>query len=206
MAFAAFSMARFTPLKACENEHLAASLECPPVCDEPAVVLRIDIVDFSYAPQFPVVPSGVGIHWTNVDPVIHTATARSGLFDSCAMVPNDQYAFTIQSVGSQAYDCTLHAGMFGIIEIRGPGDATGDNRTDISDFAILAANFNLTDRTYVTGDFDLTGTTNISDFAILAANFNQTFLQRTSVPEPMMIASSALIPAALLRRARTSAC
>lgn len=64
------------------------------------------------------------------------------------------------------------------------GDANLDFTVNISDFAVLAANFNLPSR-WVTGDFDYSGTTNISDFSLLAAQFNQSLpLGRSSIPEP----------------------
>lgn len=52
------------------------------------------------------------------------------------------------------------------------GDATRDHRVDISDFGILAANFNQSPRTFDQGDFDGNGAVTISDFAVMAANFN----------------------------------
>lgn len=192
---------------ACDANYVVAA--CGPVaCASGVNRADVSILAFLFQPQALTIPVGATVHWLNNDPSDHTVTSLSSmeLFDSGLMAPDEEFNHLFQTLGSIPYVCAIHFGMDGEVRVRGPGDATGDNRTDISDFAILAANFNLTERTYVTGDFDLTGTTNISDFAILAANFNQTFLQRTSIPEPTMIAWSALIPSALRRRARTSGC
>ncbi len=55
-----------------------------------------------------------------------------------------------------------------------PGDANGDLIVNISDFGLLAGNFNQPG-TWETGDFDGNGITNINDFGLLAANFNGDF-------------------------------
>lgn len=56
------------------------------------------------------------------------------------------------------------------------GDATADRVVNLADFAILAANFNQSGRTFARGnfDYDLAGHVTLGDFAILAANFNRT--------------------------------
>lgn len=51
------------------------------------------------------------------------------------------------------------------------GDASRDRKTDISDFATLASNFNRPG-TFSDGNFDYRGNVDISDFAILASRFN----------------------------------
>lgn len=64
-----------------------------------------------------------------------------------------------------------------------PGDANLDEKTDISDFSIVAANFNVPATGWRRGDFNDSGATNIGDFSILAANFNT--VAPRHVPEPM---------------------
>lgn len=81
------------------------------------------------------------------------------------------------------------------------GDANFDNIVNITDFAMLASNFNEGFQTWADGDFNRDGIVNISDFAVLAANFNQsaTELPRGSVPEPS-VAMSAMASVALLTK------
>lgn len=70
------------------------------------------------------------------------------------------------------------------------GDANRDRRVDISDFAILAARFNLPG-TFSQGDFNYDGVTNVGDFSILASKFN------SSLSPPMLqrsVSQTAMFP------------
>jgi hypothetical protein len=58
------------------------------------------------------------------------------------------------------------------------GDVNRDRAVNGSDFALLAANFGRTGRTYGQGDLNGDGSVNGTDFAVLAGNFGRT------VPEP----------------------
>jgi hypothetical protein len=53
-------------------------------------------------------------------------------------------------------------------------DATGDKKVDLTDFTILAGNFNQSGKNFNEGNFsyDTAGLVDLSDFTILAANFN----------------------------------
>lgn len=84
------------------------------------------------------------------------------------------------------------------------GDANLDGITNISDFALLAANFNLTDTGWNKGDFNYDGATNIGDFSGLAANFNQSAasLPRTAIPEPTALGLLGVAAIGALRRRR----
>ncbi|MCS7033880.1 MAG: autotransporter-associated beta strand repeat-containing protein, partial [Phycisphaerae bacterium] len=80
------------------------------------------------------------------------------------------------------------------------GDANLDASTDLSDFALLASNFNQSGSSWSRGDFNYDGTTDLSDFALLAGNFNQfatgALPRAAAVPEPS--AAGLLAAAALL--------
>lgn len=84
------------------------------------------------------------------------------------------------------------------------GDANLDGTTNISDFSLLAANFNLAGKGWVGGDFNYDGLSNISDFSLLAGNFNQAAAgdlpRGAAVPEPMSL--SVLGALALISRRR----
>jgi len=79
-----------------------------------------------------------------------------------------------------------------------PGDADGDDAVNLDDFTTLAANFGLSETTFMQGDFSRDGTINLDDFTILAANFGQPApaepQRSVAVPEP----SGAILAAALL--------
>lgn len=63
------------------------------------------------------------------------------------------------------------------------GDANRDRIVNISDFAILAARFNLPG-TFSQGNFNYAGNVDISDFAILASQFNKTLPAPADLPRP----------------------
>lgn len=85
-----------------------------------------------------------------------------------------------------------------------PGDANLDGIVNISDFALLAGNFNVTGVDWTAGDFSGDGKVGIEDFAALASRFNQQIpadLPRGgSVPEPTVLSIGAA--GILLRRTR----
>jgi hypothetical protein len=84
------------------------------------------------------------------------------------------------------------------------GDANLDLIVNITDFALLAANFN-TPSYWARGDFNYSGLTDIADFAMLAANFNQALdaepARASFIPEPQS-ALLVTISALLLNRCR----
>lgn len=69
------------------------------------------------------------------------------------------------------------------------GDANLDGTTSITDFALLASNFN-TPGAWPDGDFSYDGMVSLGDFALLAANFNQSAgsFAAATVPEPAYLA------------------
>lgn len=84
------------------------------------------------------------------------------------------------------------------------GDADLNGTVNITDFALLAANFNQAGP-WGKGDFNYDGLVNISDFASLAANFNQSLpidLPRASVPEPAALGALAAAAGMFLSRRR----
>jgi hypothetical protein len=62
-----------------------------------------------------------------------------------------------------------------------PGDANYDRHVDLTDFTVLAANFNKTGRDFTQGNFnyDAAGKVDLTDFTILAANFNRSLAPAT---------------------------
>lgn len=87
------------------------------------------------------------------------------------------------------------------------GDANLDRVTNIGDFSILAANFNLPGR-WARGDFNFDNVVGIADFSLLAANFNlgvPSELARggdSLIPEPASLATVGLVGLLASRRRR----
>ncbi len=91
-----------------------------------------------------------------------------------------------------------------------PGDANGDLIVDITDFGMLAGNFNQPG-TWEQGDFNGDGITNITDFGLLAANFNGDFNDLaaaaaasgiTTIPQPGAVGVWACLAMAIANRRR----
>jgi hypothetical protein len=83
-----------------------------------------------------------------------------------------------------------------------PGDTNFDRVVNIADFAVLAANFNASERWWGSGDFNFDGTVSIADFSQLAANFNRTQARPAPVPEPAL--GLLILPLMLRRRSKAS--
>ncbi len=71
----------------------------------------------SYKPQSITVKAGDAIVWVNNDPFPHTATSRSGEFDSHPLAPGASYTYVTTHKGEIVYMCTLHPTMTGTINV-----------------------------------------------------------------------------------------
>src|SRR5439155_17661153 len=70
---------------------------------------------------------------------------------------------------SASGNCTFSLGVL-------LADASGDGHVDLTDFTILAANFNGTNKSWTQADFNSDSNVDLTDFTILASNFNSTLL------------------------------
>src|SRR3954462_7322476 len=69
-----------------------------------------------------------------------------------------------------------------------PGDANADGRVDLTDFTVLAGNFNhSTTAGVAAGDFNGSGFVDLTDFTILAGHFNQTAQPAPTYAAPIVI-------------------
>jgi len=193
----------------CEVTCLAEQSIAPQVAsaatESGGITVDVAIENFAFSPPNITIPTGSNVRWTNFDFFAHTATstAMPPVWDSGTLFFESVYQREFDAVGAFEYECIFHFGMVGSVNARLPGDATGDNSVNISDFSILASNFNTSPRTYSQGDFNLNGTVEISDFAILAANFNTSAGSRgAAIPEPAS-GSVGLTATALLARWRS---
>ncbi len=97
-----------------------------------------------------------------------------------------------------------------VIDYTVGGDATLDNRVNLADFNVLAANFGQSGRTFEQGDFNLDTVVNLADFNILASNFGFDANTPTTappewgptsgfVPEPAALPVVAVLAATMAR-------
>ena len=85
-----------------------------------AVPRRHDVAiqDFVFRPESLTVSKGDTVEWMNTDLFEHTATAKSGAFDSGALAKGARSRFIPSDSGSYAYRCTFHPTMEGVIIVR----------------------------------------------------------------------------------------
>ena len=70
----------------------------------------------SFLPSQLSITAGETVTWNNTDSMLHTVTSEDGLFDANVQ-PGASFSYTFESAGTYAYECTLHPGMVGTINV-----------------------------------------------------------------------------------------
>jgi plastocyanin len=78
---------------------------------------HLTIANYAFAPPSLTVRAGTTITVTNTDATAHTATARSGAFDTGTLEPGHTVRFTLHRPGVYTYYCQFHAFMTGTITV-----------------------------------------------------------------------------------------
>jgi plastocyanin len=86
----------------------------------------VTIADFAFSPQTITINAGDRVTWTNSDQIAHTATARSGAFDTGNIAAGGSRTVRFTVPGTYRYICTPHPTMTGTIRVRA---ATGGGTT-----------------------------------------------------------------------------
>jgi plastocyanin len=71
----------------------------------------VSIRDYTYTPGNLQVPLGATVTWTNYDDVPHTASGKSGDWDTGTLNKGDSAAVTFRVAGDYTYYCTVHPSM-----------------------------------------------------------------------------------------------
>lgn len=74
-----------------------------------AATVDVEIRGGLYYPASLTVESNTTVTWTNNDPVSHTVTSTSGVFDSGPIEENGTFEYTFTDTGTYPYGCTLNA-------------------------------------------------------------------------------------------------
>lgn len=77
----------------------------------------VQISEFAFAPPVLTVSVGDTVTWTNLDPVVHTATSTAGAFDSGDLAQGQSYSHTFSTPGTYGYLCTPHPTMTGTVVV-----------------------------------------------------------------------------------------
>ena len=77
----------------------------------------ITIEGMRFQPEVLTVASGDTIVWVNKDIVPHTATSKTGGFDSKDIQVDKSWKYTIRTKGDFAYICTFHPTMKAMLRV-----------------------------------------------------------------------------------------
>jgi plastocyanin len=84
----------------------------------------VNIQNFEFIPETLTVSAGAKVTWKNLDSAAHTATSRSGLFNTGNLGRNQEGTFTFTSAGTFEYFCQIHPSMTGKVVVTSGGQAT----------------------------------------------------------------------------------
>jgi plastocyanin len=76
----------------------------------------------NYAPSQITVVIGVNntVMWINHDVIAHTATSKTGIFNSGLIQPNANFTYTFTTAGVYPYYCQVHLTMNGTVTVLNP--------------------------------------------------------------------------------------
>ena len=81
--------------------------------------MKVNIVNFTFAPDPVTVSVGTKVTWTNSDTFAHTATSDDGTtFDSGNLDKGQSFSFTFTTAGTYMYKCSIHNSMTGVIVVK----------------------------------------------------------------------------------------
>jgi plastocyanin len=91
---------------------------CSAPAHSPAALHQIRITQFKFVPPVLQVAPGDTVEWSNQDILPHTATARSGHWDSGTVAPGATWRQVMTQRGVESYACRFHPTMAGSVEVR----------------------------------------------------------------------------------------
>ncbi len=85
-----------------------------------AGAVKVTMKDIAFNPKTVTVPVGGEVEWINEDDVDHNVVADSGAdFKSDNFGKGGTYKYSPTKAGTITYECTLHPGMTGTIQVTG---------------------------------------------------------------------------------------
>jgi plastocyanin len=78
----------------------------------------VTIKDMAFSPATVEVAIGTTVTWTNEDFISHTATSRTGIFDSGTMSKGSTFSYTFTAAGNFEYYCIPHPSMIGHVIVK----------------------------------------------------------------------------------------
>jgi plastocyanin len=98
----------------------------PPTDLRGRTAVQIDATGNQFHPSSIIIDAGTKVTWRNADAVAHNVKKSADVadfgapfgIDSDKFGPGRTYSFTFTKPGTYAYQCTIHAGMTGEVEVR----------------------------------------------------------------------------------------
>ena len=78
----------------------------------------VTMENMRFQPETLTVARGDTVVWINKDLVPHTATSKTGGFDSQVIQAETSWRFTVRKKGEFAYICTFHPTMTAMLRVR----------------------------------------------------------------------------------------
>ena len=82
------------------------------------VTHTVTIEGTSFGPAELTVNAGDSIVWVNKDPFAHTATSKTGAFDSREIAPGKSWKYIAKKPGDFPYVCAIHPSMKGTLHVK----------------------------------------------------------------------------------------
>ncbi len=82
-------------------------------------VVEVEIQSISFKQETLEIPVGTTVRWVNKDPVAHTSTSESGVWESPLIGPGETFEFTFNAAGEYPYYCVPHPFMKARILVHG---------------------------------------------------------------------------------------
>lgn len=77
---------------------------------------NVNIFDSQYWPMpYGIFIGGGDAHWSNRDPITHTVTSDTGLWDSGPLAQDQYFSFQFTEPGTYPYHCKIHPQMRGVV-------------------------------------------------------------------------------------------
>ena len=93
----------------------ATKTSTPTQTATPDPSLSVNITGFAFQPGTLTITVGQTVTWTNNDPMAHTVTSNTAVWNSGTINPGGTFSFTFTSTGTYAYHCAFHGSMTGTI-------------------------------------------------------------------------------------------
>ena len=78
----------------------------------------VTMENMRFEPESLTVARGDTVVWVNKDLVPHTATSKTGGFDSQVIQAEKSWKFTVRKKGDLAYVCTFHPTMIAMLRVK----------------------------------------------------------------------------------------